>query len=59
MGLYAEGSTVTEIARRCSVAKSTVSTTLKKAREGKAPANKLWLVAPIALATSPVPWVTV
>ena len=32
MGLFAEGFTVTEIARRCGVAKSTVSTCLKKAR---------------------------
>nr|DAM61463.1 MAG TPA: transcriptional regulator RcsB [Caudoviricetes sp.] len=32
-GLFAEGFTVTEIARRCGVAKSTVSTCLKKARK--------------------------
>lgn len=35
MGLFAEGFTVSEIARRCGVAKSTVSTCLKKAREQK------------------------
>lgn len=34
-GLFAEGFTVTEIARRCGVSKSTVSTLLKKARAPK------------------------
>ena len=36
-GLFAEGFTVTEIARRCGVAKSTVSTCLKKAQKPQQP----------------------